>query len=41
MKPLEDTALTGLAEGIPYGICVGNHDQSPAGSATGNNYLFQ
>ncbi len=40
MKPLEDTALTGLAEGIPYGICVGNHDQSPAGSATGTTTFF-
>ena len=31
MSLLEDPATTGLAEGIPYGIAVGNHDQSPSG----------
>ena len=31
MSKLEDPATTGLAEGIPYGIAVGNHDQSPSG----------
>ncbi|MBP7148667.1 MAG: Ig-like domain-containing protein [Acidobacteria bacterium] len=28
---LEDPATTGLADGIPYGLAVGNHDQSPNG----------
>jgi hypothetical protein len=31
IRTIENPALTGLAEGIPYGISVGNHDQSPAG----------
>ncbi len=26
---LEDPVTTGLADGIPYGLCVGNHDQDP------------
>lgn len=30
---LEDPGTTGLVDGIPYGICVGNHDQTPFGSA--------
>jgi hypothetical protein len=28
---LENPATTGLPEGIPYGLNVGNHDQGPAG----------
>jgi hypothetical protein len=32
---LEDPATTGRAEGIPYGIAVGNHDQSPFGDPNG------
>ncbi len=40
IKPFEDPNLTGLAEGIPYGVCVGNHDQTPAGSATGTTNFF-
>ena len=32
---LEDPATTGLPEGIPYGVAVGNHDQSPVGDADG------
>ena len=28
---LEDPARTDLSEGIPYGLCVGNHDQSQGG----------
>jgi hypothetical protein len=31
MKILENPATTGLTDGIPYGLCVGNHDQSPIG----------
>ncbi|MFI5130903.1 MAG: hypothetical protein ACHQFX_12955 [Chitinophagales bacterium] len=37
---IEDPALTGLAEGIPYGISVGNHDQTPNGSATGTTTYY-
>lgn len=37
---LEDPITTGLAEGIPYSICVGNHDQVPKGSATGTTIFY-
>src|SRR4051794_14045772 len=40
MKLLEDSGLTGLSEGIPYGICVGNHDQTPNGSAAGTTNFY-
>ena len=30
---LEDSFTTGLTNGIPYGIAVGNHDQTPIGTA--------
>ena len=30
---VENPETTGLADGIPYGIAVGNHDQSPVGNA--------
>ncbi|HEV8701325.1 MAG TPA: LamG-like jellyroll fold domain-containing protein [Candidatus Polarisedimenticolia bacterium] len=30
---LEDSFTTGLAHGIPYGIAVGNHDQTPFATA--------
>jgi hypothetical protein len=39
----EDPVLTGLPEGVPYGMCVGNHDQSPAGptgTTTFYNHYF-
>lgn len=44
MGMLEDSTLTGLQGGIPYGVCVGNHDQTPTGRVTGtttfyNNYF--
>ena len=32
--------LTGLTQGIPYGVCVGNHDQTPIGSATGTTTFY-
>ena len=32
MDRIEDPVATALPEGIPYGIAVGNHDQSPTGS---------
>lgn len=31
IKTIEDPVLTGLAQGMPYGLSVGNHDQSPIG----------
>jgi hypothetical protein len=31
-KIIENPATTGLPHGLPYGICVGNHDQGPTGS---------
>ena len=37
---LEDPVTTGLAEGIPYSISVGNHDQVPKGSATGTTIFY-
>jgi hypothetical protein len=40
MKKLEDPTTTGLANGIPYGVAVGNHDQTPEGDATGTTALF-
>lgn len=30
---LENPGLTGLLDGIPYGVAVGNHDQNPQGAA--------
>ena len=36
MSFLEDPKATGLPDGIPYGIVVGNHDQSPFGDADGS-----
>jgi len=40
IKTIESASLTGLAEGIPYGISVGNHDQTPNGSASGTTNYF-
>lgn len=40
IRPLEDQNLTGLPNGIPYGICVGNHDQTPTGNPTGTTTLY-
>jgi len=37
---IEDPQTTGLFEGVPYGVAVGNHDQSPWGSATGSTNYF-
>jgi len=37
---LEDPVTTGLAEGIPFGVAVGNHEQSPWGDADGTTALF-
>ena len=40
MSILEDSATTGLADGIPYGIAPGNHDQSPGGDPDGTTEYF-
>ncbi len=37
---IESPAQTGLPQGIPFGICVGNHDQTPGGSATGTTTYY-
>lgn len=37
---LEDPTATGLADGLPYGISVGNHDQTPAGDPDGDTTLL-
>ncbi|HKX61263.1 MAG TPA: hypothetical protein VJS65_05455, partial [Verrucomicrobiae bacterium] len=37
---LEDPLTTLLEFGIPYGVAVGNHDQSPLGSATGTTAFY-
>lgn len=40
MKKIEDPLTTLLEDGIPYGIAVGNHDQSPFGNAAGTTALY-
>jgi hypothetical protein len=41
MSTLEDPVLTGLSEGIPYGLCVGNHDMTPQGQGqTGTTNFY-
>lgn len=35
MKLLENPVTTSLLDGIPYGVAVGNHDQSPDGNPVG------
>jgi hypothetical protein len=37
---LENPLTTMLADGIPYGVAVGNHDQSPVGSAAGATFFY-
>ena len=42
MATIENPALTSLPEGVPFGICVGNHEQTPFGLPTGTtNYYNQ
>lgn len=41
MKTLEDPLTTQMQYGLPYGICVGNHDQSPAGAAGTTTFYNQ
>ncbi len=40
MAPIESPAQTGLPHGIPFGLTVGNHDQTSGGNPSGttNNY---
>jgi len=40
MKIIENPITTTLAHGIPYGINVGNHDQTPGGSSSGSTNSF-
>jgi len=37
---IENPVTTGLPQGVPYGIAVGNHDQSPNGDADGTTTFF-
>jgi hypothetical protein len=37
---IENPATTRLKDGLPYGVCVGNHDQWPNGSATGTTIFY-
>ncbi len=39
-KKLENPVTTSLPDGIPYGICVGNHDQSPQGNPSGTTTFY-
>ncbi len=40
MTPIESPAQTGLPQGIPFGMTVGNHDQSPGGNPAGSTTYF-
>jgi uncharacterized repeat protein (TIGR02543 family) len=40
MSKLEDPLTTMLQHGIPFGIAVGNHDQSPGGNPNGTTTFF-
>ncbi|MCB2220481.1 MAG: metallophosphoesterase [Bacteroidetes bacterium] len=40
MKKIEDPLTTLLADGIPYAVAVGNHDQTPLGNPNGTTDLF-
>ena len=41
IKTIEDPVLSGLPQGMPYGLSVGNHDQTPiGGGASANTNLF-
>lgn len=37
---LEDPARTGLEQGIPYGLAVGNHDQTPMDNSDGTTNFY-
>ncbi len=40
LSVLEDPSTTGLPDGIPYGVGIGNHDQDPAGDPLGTTTFF-
>jgi hypothetical protein len=40
MSNLENPVTTGLPDGVPYGVAVGNHDQSPNGEADGTTTFY-
>jgi len=40
MKTIESSTLTGLTQGIPYGVSVGNHDQTPRGDPSGATTFY-
>jgi hypothetical protein len=40
MSILEDTLATGLPEGIPYSVDVGNHDQTPKNDPDGTTFYY-
>lgn len=40
MYRLENPETTGLPEGIPYGVVVGNHDQEPLNDPDGDTYYY-
>ncbi|RYG44542.1 MAG: hypothetical protein EOO01_19315, partial [Chitinophagaceae bacterium] len=40
MATIENPTLTNLPQGLPFGICVGNHEQSPFGNAAGTTNLY-
>ena len=40
MYRLENPVTTGLSNGIPYGVVVGNHDESPNGDPSGTTTYY-
>lgn len=40
MRKLENPRATNLPDGLPFGLTVGNHDQSPEGNPGGTTALF-
>jgi hypothetical protein len=40
MYRVENPARTGLSQGIPYGVAVGNHDEEPIGDSTGTTTFY-
>jgi hypothetical protein len=40
IRLLEDPLTTGLEHGIPYGLSVGNHDQTPGGNPDGTTTFY-
>jgi hypothetical protein len=40
MYRLENPSRTGLPQGIPYGLAVGNHDQEPIGEEDGTTTMY-